>query len=283
MNIPPNFLFSQSNLQDFVDCRRRFQLKHLLHLAWPAVEAEPVLETERLIELGSRFHHLVHQFSLGIPLSKLNPLVQDEDLALWWGNFQAAISENGSLHNIWTPSVQHLPETTLSGQLGNVRLIAKMDLLAIHPNGNIQIFDWKTSQQVPRRTWLAERLQTKIYPYLLLQAGSIFVNGKAIKPEQVEMIYWYTSMPETPIYFSYTQQQFQSDQTYLHSLLDTLLRLDEKDFSMTNDERRCNYCVYRSLCNRGITAGQFSDYEPMSINDEIEFGFDFSQVDEIVF
>ena len=283
MNLPTNFQFSQSNLQDFVDCRRRFQLKHMQHILWPAVQAEPAMEIEHQIELGSRFHHLVHQFALGIPLDKLNLPAHNEVLAQWWENFQSAISESGSLHNAWLPSVQRLPETTISGHLGNVRLIAKMDLIAIHPDGNIQIFDWKTSQQVPRRTWLAERLQTKVYPYLFLQAGSIFTNGKTIKPEQLEMIYWYSSMPEAPIHFPYTQRQFQSDQAYLHSILDTLLRLEANDFSMTNDERHCNYCVYRSLCNRGTTAGELTDYEQISINDDVGFGFDFSQIDEIVF
>ena len=38
--LPPDFHFSQRSLQDYVDCRRRFQLRYLQHLAWPAVEAK---------------------------------------------------------------------------------------------------------------------------------------------------------------------------------------------------------------------------------------------------
>jgi hypothetical protein len=45
--LPLDFQFSQGSLQDYVDCRRRFQLRYLDQLAWPAVEAEPLLEHEQ--------------------------------------------------------------------------------------------------------------------------------------------------------------------------------------------------------------------------------------------
>ena len=45
--LPPGFQFSQRSLQDYVDCRRRFELRYLQNLAWPAVEAEPHLEQEK--------------------------------------------------------------------------------------------------------------------------------------------------------------------------------------------------------------------------------------------
>ena len=40
-NLPDDFHFSQGSLQDYVDCQRRFQLRYLMKLAWPAVDAEP--------------------------------------------------------------------------------------------------------------------------------------------------------------------------------------------------------------------------------------------------
>ena len=241
------------------------------------------MEIEHQVELGSRYHHLVHQYALGIPLNKLNLPAHNEVLAQWWENFQTAISESGSLHNAWTPSVQRLPETTISGHLGNVRLIAKMDINC-HPSRweysdlRLENLAASTSPHLAGRTTSNQSLSVSNSP-----GGFDFHNGKTIKPEQLEMIYWYSSTPEAPIHFPYTQRQFQSDQAYLHSLLDTLLRLDANEFYMTDDERHCNYCVYRSLCNRGITAGQLTDYQQISINDDVGFGFDFSQIDEIVF
>ena len=41
MSILPNFVFSQSSLQDYVDCARRFELRYIDELRWPAVVAEP--------------------------------------------------------------------------------------------------------------------------------------------------------------------------------------------------------------------------------------------------
>jgi len=284
MKLPINFQFNQSNLQDFVDCRRRFQLKHLLHLAWPAVEAEPVLENERLIELGSRFHHLVHQYLLGIPLSELKIPEQEEELALWWQHFQSAIADGGELHNAWLPSTNRYPEITLAGRLGDIRLVAKVDLIAVYSDGTIQIFDWKTTQHVPRRAWLTERLQSKVYPYLLTKAGAFLNKEQPISPDQVEMIYWYPAVPDTLMRIPYSQKQYQADSTYLHSLLDTLLHLKEDEFPMTSDEQHCKFCVYRSLCNRGITAGQLIDFEnSTSIGEDDTFDIDFSQIDEISF
>lgn len=282
MNLPANFNYSQTNLQDFVDCRRRFQLKHLLHLAWPAIEAEPVLEYEHQIQIGSQFHHLIHQFSLGIPLSELVISKQADELSLWWENFKGAIADGGSLHEVWSPATQRLSEITLSGKLGNVRVVAKIDLIAIHTNGIFQIYDWKTSQHVPKRSWLAQRIQTKIYPYLLHQAGAFLNKGEQITPTQIEMIYWYSSRPDEPTCFPYSLKQYKEDVSYLQTLSNALLQLKENEFFMTDDENRCRFCVYRSLCNRGLSAGHLDDPEQY-IMDEEDIYINFNQIDEIAY
>ena len=51
MSLPTNFQFSPSSLQDFNDCPRRFQLKYLENLSWPAPSAEPALEYEEYLQL----------------------------------------------------------------------------------------------------------------------------------------------------------------------------------------------------------------------------------------
>ena len=66
MSLPDDFQFSQSSLQDFETCARRFQLRYLRQLSWPAVESEPIQEAERLAQLGADFHRLVHQHLVGI-------------------------------------------------------------------------------------------------------------------------------------------------------------------------------------------------------------------------
>ena len=58
-SLPVPFTFSQSSLQDYRDCERRFYLRYIEQLAWPAVDSEPVLENERRKAAGEIFHRLV--------------------------------------------------------------------------------------------------------------------------------------------------------------------------------------------------------------------------------
>ena len=71
MALPIDFRFSQNNLQDFVDCPRRFELKYLLKQDWPALVSEPIQEFEHLQILGLRFHTLVQQHLVGITVETL--------------------------------------------------------------------------------------------------------------------------------------------------------------------------------------------------------------------
>ena len=87
MQLPDDFAFSQSSLQDFVDCPRRFLLRYVQHLQWPALASVPALEFERITRLGTDFHRLVHQHQLGLPLERLAAQIDDEQLRAWWQNY----------------------------------------------------------------------------------------------------------------------------------------------------------------------------------------------------
>ena len=282
MKLPKNFQFNQSNLQDFVDCQRRFQLKYLLSLTWPSVEAQPVVEYERRTELGSLFHQMVHQYTLGIPANMLHVSSRYEELVPWWENFQYAISESGTIHDAWQTSSQRFAEVTVNGVLADARVVAKLDLVAINSNGKVSIFDWKTTRQPPKRTWLAERIQTILYPWLLVQAGAFLNNNHTILPEQVEMIYWYAELPKAPVRFPYNQRKMQADQEELIKIIKKITQLEDSEFNMTSDEHKCSFCVYRSLCVRGVQAGQLSDYDHLDGEvDEDQFILDFNQIEDI--
>ena len=59
MHLNNDFVFSANNLQDYVDCPRRFELKYLLNQSWPAVVSHPVQKMEEKIEgLGEDFENL---------------------------------------------------------------------------------------------------------------------------------------------------------------------------------------------------------------------------------
>jgi len=306
-NLPTGFVFSQSSLQDYVDCQRRFQLRYIQKRAWPAVEAEPAMDNELYMQRGSQFHHMAHQYWLGVPAEKIARQVEgDEVLSRWWQNFTQSQdfksfspqSHQNASQNF--RSLKPLPEINLSAPIGDFRIMAKYDLLIIqtlrvseedlahgdtseNPKGlNATIYDWKTSRKQPNREWLIHRMQTRVYSYLLAQAGAQLNGGEPFKPEQIEMIYWYTDFPDQPARFPYSQQQFDEDEAYLTGLLAEIKSMGEEDAPLAEDERRCRFCVYRSLCNRGVEAGPLEEAEgDWEVEEGFELELDFDDIAEI--
>ena len=77
-------------------------------------------------------------------------------------------------------------------------------------------------------------------------------QGKPIAPEQIEMIYWFAEPGQAAETLAYTAERFQADGAYLHALVNEIRSLKAEEFEMSASEKPCAYCVYRSLCNRGI-------------------------------
>jgi CRISPR/Cas system-associated exonuclease Cas4 (RecB family) len=275
MTLPANFQFSQNSLQDYVDCPRLFELRYLLRCRWPAIQSEPVLEMEHHLEQGSRFHQLAHQHTLGIPIDQLSRLAQDEELQRWWNNY---------LHNepFGTLPNRRLPEYTLATPFEKYRLIAKFDLVAIEPGQRAVIVDWKTASRKPVRLHLKARLQTRLYRFLLVEAGAYLNGGQPIQPDQVEMIYWFTDFPDEPEHFIYSQSEYESDRAYLSQLIQEIQNQKEGQFLNSSSEKRCLFCNYRSLCNRGTQAGDWQlQVEEIEPNAENPLEIDFYQIGEI--
>ena len=282
--LPQGFQFSQRSLQDYVDCQRRFQLRYIDNLAWPGVESEPLSEHESQMQAGAAFHRLVQRYLVGIPPERLSAMLASSsstsnDLQHWWDNFQQFSGV--------VPVEEQLVEATLSAPLYSYRLLAKYDLVRWAGESEslrLKIYDWKTSRKKPSKQRLEQRLQTRVYPYLLAKAGHALLGGQQVKPGQIEMVYWFAEQPGEPQIFAYSGEQFQADQEYLAGLVKEIEKLGEADFHRTADEARCKFCTYRSLCDRGITAGEF---EPGEVYDEPgsseDFELDFDQIAEIEF
>jgi hypothetical protein len=77
---------------------------------------------------------------------------------------------------------------------------------------------------------------------------------------------------------------YQQDRTYLVNLVNEIAVLGVEEYTLTDRIENCRYCEYRSLCNRGIEAGEIND-EPGEIVDEGEMldttQFDFTTIPEI--
>jgi hypothetical protein len=277
MPLPPDFTFSQSSLQNYMDCQRRFELLYLQHLAWPALESEPVLEQERRMDLGHRFHQIIQQYILGFPESALSASAADPDLQRWWDHFL-----------LYSPlpdlPPKRLPEYSLSAAFSGFRLLAKYDLVSVEPGQRAIILDWKTSLRRSPAKFLRQRLQTRLYPFLLVLAGAGLNGGQPLKPEQIEMIYWFAEFPTEPERIPYSEKQFQTDKRDIGKIIAEIQTRQPGTFMLTSDEKRCLFCNYRSLCNRGKRAGNWQqDDEDQTDAYTQSINLDFDQIGEIDF
>ncbi|HEX7567322.1 MAG TPA: PD-(D/E)XK nuclease family protein [Anaerolineaceae bacterium] len=277
MSLNPDFHFSQNNLQDYVDCPRRFELRHIQHLEWPALQSEPVLLQEQLMVQGRQFHKMVQQIMVGLPVETLIENVDSANLAQWWDNFM----QSNPL--IALPGKRYV-EHYLSCPLAGYRLTAQYDLLAVEPGKRAVILDWKTSSRKPRREFLKNRLQTRVYRYMLVEAGKQLNDNQPLLPEQVEMTYWFAEFPGEPEHFLYDQKQFYEDRKFLTDLVVEIAHHESGQFILTPDEKKCLYCSYRSLCNRGEKAGNWADQEEESETTRpLTVDLNFEQIGEVEF
>jgi len=281
--LPDRFVFSQSSLQDYADCPRRFQLRYVEAQPWPAVQSEPLLEREQHAQRGDRFHRLVQRHQVGIAPERLAASVADDrDLAAWWQAYLAY----ADLHTL--PG-RRLPEHVLVTDLDGHRLQAKYDLLVADPSGPVTIFDWKTYAHLPSRAWFGSRLQTRVYRYVLAKA-SLGPGSAPVSPDAIRMIYWLPTHPAEPVVFTYSQREYLQDEAALAALFSSLSEKLADDSSraipatcpLTTDETRCQFCEYRSLCARGTVAGiardesidsEFLPSDLLSLEDVEEVGF----------
>lgn len=272
MNLSDDFAFTQGSLQDAADCPRRFELRYIRRLRYPAVEAAPALQFERRTRQGARFHKLVQQHLWGLPAETLaRSLHDDPELATWWDTFRRT-------------GLAGLPEArqaeiTLQTHLGGRRLIAKYDLLALDAGGDAVIVDWKTWRRVPALSHLESRLQTILYRYVLAQAGGRLYGG-AIPPEKIRMIYCFVAQGGERVSIHYSAAQLREDEDYLLSLIAEIDGAER--FTLTEDEARCRFCTYRSLCERG-EAGSLDLLDEQDEFEEEDYTLDFDQIAEIEF
>ena len=263
------FTFSQSSLQDYADCPRRFHLRYLDRLVWPAAEAEPISENEARQRAALMFHRLVQQAALGLPVEKLTAMATSPDLARWWRNYAMSGPDLSGF-------VLH-PEKMLAAPIRDRRLVCKYDLLAIGA-GKAVIFDWKTYAKRPSDEWLAARWQTRVYRAMLVKAGAELNSGGPFDPADVSMVYWYAEHPSEPARFPYDEHQFKRDWAAIETHVAEIAQAHE--FPLMEDPRRCRFCTYRSLCDRGAGAGPWREAEADDTQDA-NLELDSEQIGEI--
>jgi len=268
------FSFSAKKIQDFIDCERRYELRYVLNQSWPAITSEPTLEIESNIKRGNEFHYLVHQLFSGVPEKSLKKTVFDDIMINWFDNF-LSFQKTLIIKNYFT-------EFPLTAQLGEDKLTAIYDLIYLNENEELIIVDWKTSKYLPKKNTLALKVQSILYPFILNEISTEFLPGSNYSPEKISMRYWYPSSPTENFVFQYGQETHEINRVFLASTISEMRGKKAGEFILTKDEKKCGFCPYRSLCNRGISASNFIESESYGI-DERNLSPDFDQLPEIHF
>ncbi len=274
MTVEKNFSFNQMKLQDYLVCERKFELKYILKQAWPAIRSQPVLELEKQMQIGQQFHLFCQQYFSGVPPQDIEAQLNHPQLKIWWQYFSAFSQKYFG--------IPHFAEYRIAARIFEHPVIAILDLLVADEGGNFLIFDWKTNTKKPLYEPLKNSIQTRLYPFLLTSVNLEINNQLSILPEKIEMIYWFANFPEELIRFPYSSEEFNHDQIFFENLFKEIDKKKENKFVKTSDIFRCKFCQYRSLCERGNTAGFDEDDLQEPWNEEIAT-FDFDQIGEIEF
>lgn len=268
------FVFSQAALQDYADCPRRFQLRYVHRIRWPAAQSQSIETMERLSREGAAFHRLVHQHTVGVPREALDRVAKENGVQDLWQTYLRDYPKG-------LPQAVRRSEIRLSVPMGDYSLAARYDLLAIEPQRRAVIVDWKTGRYRPSRSLLERRYQTLVYPFVLVEAGTLLNGGQALAPGNVELLYWFGKQEPRVEQFSYGEEQHNAARGSLERTVNEILEIDLAEWSLASDAKRCTYCRYQTLCARQPVEGADEPFEFERETDS--FDLDLEQIAEIEF
>lgn len=245
--IEPGHLFSQHSLRTYQRCPRRFLLRYIDRQPWPAPERDDAAAYRAHLEAGRVFHEWVARALLGIPDAG-HDVALHPDLGAWWEAWRAFDLQE-------LPAAVREVELPLVVPLGAYRLYARFDLLALSAQGEAIIVDWKTLATVPRVETMRRALQTRVYQYALVCAGSVVTGGPPLAPEGVSMVYWFANGP-SQIALGYSRALHRENHALLLGLAETIANSTREQMARTEDVRECAGCAYRTLCQRETVAEQ---------------------------
>ena len=232
-------ILSRYKLSAFLACQRRFQLRYVDPLPWPA--PPQATQVDEALAHGEQFHRLLERHFLGWPT---DAAALPDPLRSWWQTWQAQPPA--------IPPGQSLPEFRLTVPIGQHLLLGRFDLLILGEN-SAHIYDWKTEQRPRRASALRHDLQTRLYLALVAEgANAIRPHLPPIPPEQIHLTYWFVTDPLASVTFSYSQAEHERNWAELNGVvaqIETQMAITEP-WPLTPDLRECQYCAYQLFCAR---------------------------------
>jgi CRISPR/Cas system-associated exonuclease Cas4 (RecB family) len=241
--LQPGYLFSQHSLNTFVRCPRRFLLKYVDRQPWPMPEEEDPRQYLEHLARGRTFHQWLARAHLNLAMEPIVAACEDPQLREWWA--AAKQFDRDAL-----PAGVREAELPVVIPLGNYRLYARYDLIALDPGTEAIVVDWKTLEALPSERTLRSRMQTRVYLYTLVAAGHILTEGVPIHPANARMVYWFANYPTTTTTIRYSAKAYRQDGQDLVQMANQIAHQPREAFVRTDDSRQCTHCSYRSLCQR---------------------------------
>src|SRR5262249_53483617 len=117
-------------------------------------------------------------------------------------------------------------------------------------------------------------------PVVLAYAGDWLNDSAPIMPVRIRMIYWFAKDGRA-VEFPLNAEKFQTAEQRLSSLLNEIAMRFE--FPLTAGMRHCRFCFYRSLWERGETAGRVDEFSDDEDETAGSVSLDFDALEEIAF
>lgn len=245
---------SQGQLNLLATCPRKYQHTYLEQMSSPTTP-----EQQERLAWGSRFHLLLQQRELGLPIESFveeDPQMQRCLTAFFKAAPEIFTHEESGDRSIFRQA-EH--ERTLNFQ--GYFLTVVYDLLIADAKQG-QILDWKTYARPQQRQWLAENWQTRLYLYVLAETSNYL-------PKQISMTYWFVQSvgeevpnPES-LKFSYNltlHKKTQADlMLLLNKLTEWLQRYQERGEAfpqVSANLGKCSFCQFASRCDRSREMGE---------------------------
>lgn len=257
---------SQTRLASFLNCQRQFQLRYLDQVAWPDYPLPD--ELAAAVQDGHQFHQLIEQHLHGFPVEIKNPTLRQ-----WWTRFKK--------NRPPLPHGKQLIETTLtipiqaaSATRRTYLLNGRFDLLILGEKDSqsfAHLFDWKTGKPQDEAT-LRRDWQTRLYLAMLAEGASALESGLLLKPDHIQMTYWYVQAPDQPRTLFYSDSQHAQNWADLQAIIAQLDALDETNvWQLTDELSHCRHCPYQIICNRQ-SVGLSPPFLPQEDEPHIEEG-----------
>lgn len=264
-SLPEGFPYTQSKLQDFLDCPRRFYLKYIEGQRWPAPITEPQKDFEKRLRRGQQMHQLIEQHLLGIPEEIVQHQIPpyDELLNDWWAEYTYQCKALADLPIIY-------PEILLSMMIERHLILAKFDAITVDAAQNVVAIDWKTGK-LPPPAKLETRMQTVLYLAVLYRATKSLLGQQ---PQSITLRYISLATGEIQS-FHVTALNIANLEMQVFNVIE---QIHASSFDKIIHEDPCRFCVYRGLCGRGTTG--IMPYEDTDAIAENSDGFDwYSDID----